>query len=479
MKKLISLVLIVVLLLGAVMGLTACVDPFDGITVEFYSTMGADLKAVCDEAIGRFQAIFPGIRIKHESIGSYDDVRDQIATELSVGAEPNIAYCYPDHIALYNMAEAVQTLDDFINSTENTGDKFKATEPQPIGLTQEQIDDFIPGYYQEGKEFGDGLMYSLPLSKSTEVLYYNKTFFDKHKLTVPTTWTEMKAVCAEIKKIEKNSIPLGYDSESNWFITMTEQLGTPYTSATGTKYLFNTAANREFVKEFREWSDAGYVTTKEIFGGYTSDAFKKADGEVGKSYMSIGSSAGASHQRPTKGADGAYPFDVGITTIPQAKSLDPDHAEYDAEYQGKVISQGPSLTIFKRDNQDELLATWLFARFLTTDVRFQASFSMASGYVPVLKSVADNEVYADWMATADGGDGITALSAKVCMDQADYYYTSPAFHGSSKARDEVGTLIQSALVNTIPSGQTVDKFLEDLFAKAVANCEYSAPSPTA
>lgn len=479
MKKLISLVLIVVLLLGAVMGLTACEPPFDGITVEFYSTMGGNLQAVLNEAIGRFEATFPGIRIKHETLGKYDDVRDQIATELSVEGQPNMAYCYPDHVALYNMAEAVQTLDEFINSTETTGDKFKATSPQPIGLTQEQIDDFIPGYYQEGKEFGDGLMYSLPLSKSTEVLYYNKTFFEANSLKVPTTWTEMEDVCRKIKALRPNSIPLGYDSESNWFITMTEQLNTPYTSATGTKYLFNTAANKAFVKQFRAWADAGLLTTQAILGGYTSDAFKKAEGEAGKTYMSIGSSAGASYQRPDKTPEGTYPFDVGITTIPQAKSMVADHPEYDAEYEGKVISQGPSITIFKKADPDEVLATWLFTRFLTTDIRFQASFSMASGYVPVLKSVADNEVYAEFLADANGGDGITALSAQVCMAQADYYYTSPAFNGSSIARDEVGALIQSALVNKIPAGGTIDTLLDQLFAKAVANCEYAAPSPKA
>ena len=46
----------------------------------------------------------------------YDDVRDQISTEITVGAQPNIAYCYPDHVAMYNLAQAVQTLDSYIDS---------------------------------------------------------------------------------------------------------------------------------------------------------------------------------------------------------------------------------------------------------------------------------------------------------------------------------------------------------------------------
>ncbi len=104
---------------------------------------------------------------------------------------------------------------------------------ETFGLTQEQKDDFISAYYEEGRQFGDGKMYTLPMSKSTEVLYYNKTFFDANGLTPPTTWDEMEELCNKIVEIDSSCIPLGYDSENNWFITMTEQLKTPYTSATG------------------------------------------------------------------------------------------------------------------------------------------------------------------------------------------------------------------------------------------------------
>jgi multiple sugar transport system substrate-binding protein len=299
-------------------------------------------------------------------------------------------------------------------------------------------------------------MYTLPMSKSTEVLYYNKTFFEANGLTVPTTWDELEAVCAKIKEIDPNSIPLGYDSEANWFITMTEQYGSPYTSATGDHFLFNNDTNKEFVKRFREWYKKGYLTTQEIYGSYTSGLFVSTD-EV-KSYMSIGSSAGATHQRP-KMVDGVYPFDVGIATIPQVDASNP-----------KVISQGPSLCIFQKANPQEVIASWLFVKFLTTTVEFQAEFAMASGYVPVLKSVGEHPVYADFIAKADGGNNIAALSAKVCVEQADAYYTSPAFNGSSTARDQVGLLLQKCLVD--PS-EDVDSMVDKAFKDAIIACEES------
>ena len=430
---------------------------YDGseVTIKFYHTMGQNLTDVLDPYIAEFNKIYPNITINHQQVGGYPDVLAQISTEITVGNQPNIAYCYPDHVATYNISKAVYPLDSLIDSMEVAvrGDGTK----EIMGLSQKQINDFIEGYYNEGKEFGDGKMYTLPLSKSTEVLYYNVDFFNKHGLTPPTTWDEMEALCARIKEIDPDCIPLGYDSEANWFITMCEQLDTPYTSATGDHFLFNTQENRDFVKRFRTWFEKGYVTTQTIYGAYTSGLFTSQDAQ--KSYMSIGSSAGATKQRPVKDNSGNYPFEVGITTIPQANPAEP-----------KVISQGPSLCIFDKANKQEVYASWLFMKFLTTNIDFQAEFSMASGYVPVLKSVAQNEVYkTQFLDKANGGDYVAALSAKVCLAQADAYYTSPAFNGSSVAREEVEALMKNCFTTETTD---VDAKIKELFEAAVKKCEY-------
>ena len=477
MKRIVAMLLMIVMLMSL---LTACggttatpteqpteapaaevalpeVPAYDGSEVEivFYNTMGANLSTVLEAYIVEFNKLYPNIKVTSTNVGNYDDCRDQISTEITVGNQPNIAYCYPDHVALYNLAKAVATLDKYIESETVVTRADGTTEI--LGLTDEQVADFIEGYYNEGKQFGDGLMYTLPLSKSTEVLYYNKTFFEENNLTVPTTWDEMEAVCAQIKAIDPNSIPLGYDSESNWFITMCEQQKSPYTSATGDHFLFDNEQNHAFVKKFNEWYNKGYVTTQTLYGAYTSGLFTTLEGV--KSYMSIGSSAGATYQRPAA-VDGAYPFDVGIATIPQVDAANP-----------KVISQGPSLCIFQKSNPQEVIASWLFVKFLTTNVEFQAEFAMASGYVPVLKSVSENPVYAEFIANADGGNYISALSAKVCLAQADAYYTSPAFNGSSEARSQVGALLTKCLALT---DGDIDAQIAEAFADAVAECEYAS-----
>ena len=277
---------------------------YDGseVTITFSHTMNATYQGVLDKYIAKFNEMYPNITVEHTQVGGYDEVRDQIKTELTAGNQPDIAYCYPDHVALYNVAKAVVPLNSFIDSTIEVTDALG--NKTVLGLTAEQIADFIPGYYAEGAVFDNaGTMYTMPMSKSTEVLYYNKTFFDANGLSVPTTWDEMEALCKKILEIDPDCIPLGYDSEANWFITMCEQYNSPYTSSQRGKYfLFNNDQNKAFVKEFRSWYEAGYLTTQELYGGYTSGLFTELTDK--NSYMSIGSTGGSMHQRPEATDDG-------------------------------------------------------------------------------------------------------------------------------------------------------------------------------
>ena len=474
MKRIVSMILLLAMVFALALSATSCnfgkknnqaadfVMPeggYDGsaVTIKFYHSMGAELRDILNTAIEDFNKIYPNITVEHESYGDYNGVRDQIKTQIAVGNQPNIAYCYPDHVALYNDAGAVQTLDVFI-------------EDENVGFTQAQLDDFIEGFYNEGKTFGDGKMYTIPLSKSTEVLYYNKTFFEKHNLKVPTTWEEMEAVCRQIRAIDDTSIPLGYDSESNWFITMCEQYGSPYTTASGDEnFLFDNAKNKEFVKMFRQWYKDKLVITQELSGGYTSALFtgnkssstSKEEQKVPEGtrcYMCIGSTGGATYQQPTI-TNEVPEFEVGLAPIPQVDKNNP-----------KVITQGPSLCIFKKDNPQEVIASWLFVKFLTTDITFQASVSMNNGYAPVIKSVQENEIYADFLASASTIN-ITAYAAKAALEQQEAYYSSAVFNGSSVARDQVGLLIQKCF--TLPD-EGIDAAIDKAFDDAIAECKYQA-----
>ena len=475
-KKIIALLMSVVLLIG-ICSMSGCgksgnkgnafVVPEGGfnlnepVEITFAHTMNQQLQGVLDMAIADFNKIYPNITIKHSQYGGWGEINGQINTEITGDTQPNIAYCYPDHVAMYNLAKAVVVLDNLIDSDVAVGDTGEI-----IGLTQAQKDDFIKAYYDEGKVYGDGMMYTMPLNKSTEALFYDKDFFEQHNLKVPTTWDEMWQVCEQIKKIDPDCYPLGRDSDDNWFITMCEQMNSGYTSTEkGNEYQFNNAENKAMVKMLRENYQKGYFTTQDIFGKYTSNLFVAPQGQK-RCYMCIGSTGGTKNQLSNiNSTDGSFRFEVGVAPIPQVDTNNK-----------KVISQGPNLCILQgnKTTDQQILASWLFVKFLCTDVVFQGSMSMMQGYMPVINSAINNQAYSEWLNNANGKENLVAAGVKLGMElaaQDGYYFVSPAFKGSSQARDEVGELLVKCLTKEAGSDAELDAYIDQFFAEAIDNCE--------
>lgn len=194
--------------------------------------------------------------------------------------------------------------------------------------------------------------------------------------------------------------------------------------------------------------------------------------------MCIGSSGGSSYQVPNQVKDpvtGAttYAFEAGVAQIPQVDVNKP-----------KVISQGPSLVLFnqvrlaklkKEDTklaEQEQAAAWLFAKFLTTKVELQAGFSTTNGYAPVIKSAEENEYYKAWLNKANGYANLQAACVKQALAQKDAYYISPAFVGSSRARKQVGYLLQTCFVKSNIGNQSVAEFIQNAFKTTISELEY-------
>ena len=108
---------------------------YDGseVTIKFAHTMGAKLQEVLNYHIGEFNAIYPNIHIEHSSYGGWGDIAGQINTEMAADNQPNIAYFYPDHVAMYNLAKSVVILDDLIQSEVTVTDANGNSEV--LGLT--------------------------------------------------------------------------------------------------------------------------------------------------------------------------------------------------------------------------------------------------------------------------------------------------------------------------------------------------------
>ncbi len=428
-------------------------DTTTPVTVTFWHTMGKEIKEVLSQAVTAFRQVYPNVTINHEQIGGYNDVRSQIITNIPSKGYPTMAYCYDDHVALYNEAQITVPLNNLMSDSKyGFGGSDIKFDNAP------KSDDIISGFRTSTSTFGDGNVYTTPFLRSTEALFYNKTFFTEHNLTVPTTWDELWDTCKKIKEIDPKSTPLGYDSDSNFFITLAESYGYDYTTASGSKvsdhFLFNNEGMRGLMKDLKGYYDKGYFTTQGIYGGYTNTLLTDVSLES-RAYMTVGSTAGAKYQ---VNADGA--FETGVAALPHGKNV-------------KTISQGPSLVYFTKSNSQETLAAWLFTQYLLTPT-VQAAFALASGYLPVTTPATQAQAYQDFLAGAAGTvTGIAALSTKQALAQQASYFTSPVFIGSSVARDEVGSLVSNIMQKTT-AGATLDDQIKTYFEAAVEECVYQS-----
>lgn len=458
MKKFLGILLIIAVVIPCCMAMfTGCNEPTDyEHTIVFYSSQGDALQQITAAAIASFEAKYPGWKVQHIQAGGYDDVRDKVISDLQAGEQPDIAYCYADHVASYLQTEKVVDLNTLITSTATV--KGSDGVDYPVGYTAEEVADFIEGFYKEGfaSNYGDYQTYNytdesiltLPFVKSTELMFYNKDALDALNLQPAKTWDELWAQCDVLRTKYPTATPLGYDSEANWFITMCQQNGWGYTSASAPHYLFNNADTAAWLAELNEYYSKGYITTQETYGAYTSALFTKGVEDGGLVYC-IGSSGGASHQDPGK------TFKWGIAPIPGSKLED-------NSINSSAISQGPSFVMlepgFDVTNADEKkVMTFLFMKEML-DPAFQAAFASASGYNPSRKSTYEDELYIEHLEGSD----ITAVAAVVARSMTDRFFTSPAFEGSSVARVQVGNV----LLYSLDGRKSPQKALAD----AVSNC---------
>lgn len=462
----------------ACMSLTSCAEKDSAHTITFYTSMGDKLLGTLDVAKKQFAEKFPGWQVEVVNPGGgYDGTRSAIVGDLQANAQPDLAYCYADHVAQYLVTGKVTNMANYINNTNKLtvnvkeGDEYVSkTYDEIVGYTSDEISDFVEGYYQEGfasnyanfSKYGYNAtdILTVPFQKSTEILYYNATalielgYYTEDKETgkktavAPTTWDELWEVCRVAKNKWPNSTPLGYDSESNWFITMCEQNGWGYTSATDPYYLFNNEGAANWLGELNGYFNEKLFTTQEIYGAYSSNLFTKG-AETG-SILSIGSSGGASHQDPgTK-------FKWGVAPIPGS-------VQEDGSVVHKAISQGPSLVMFRTASgnaEEKELMTWEFVKILL-DPEFQAKFAGTSGYMPSRKSSYEVDYYKEALKDDSNIVVATVLCAKTMVDS---YFTSPAFQGSSTARTQVG----SALVYAVMGTKTPQAALRDAAKKCGA-----------
>ena len=453
-------------------------DESKKVTITFWAKNDSNKTqaAIYKKAIEDFQAIYPNVTVNLRLYTDYGKIYNDVLTTISTRTTPNVCITYPDHIATYMTGEkVVVSLEELARDPDYGlgGEKLKFDGP-----SQEEI---VPQFLAECRI--GGVLYALPFMRSTEACYVNKTFVEKlgYELPEVLTWdfvwevSEAATAKGEDGKFLVNGqdklIPFIYKSTDNMMIQMLRQLDAGYVTADGEIQLFN-ETTKALLYTIGEHAKTRAFSTFKI-SSYPGNWLN-----AGQCIFAVDSTAGATWMGAEAPLLDIPPeqlveFETAVLPIPQ---FDPENP--------KMISQGPSVCIFYKDDPQEVLASWLFTQFLLTNDT-QIAYSETEGYVPVTLKAQQDPAYQEYLARA-GEDNrehyrVKIEAAKLLMANTANTFTTPVFNGSTSVRDAAGLLIEN-VCKAQRRNQTVDEaFMEKLRSEVCSlyQLKPSAPGWTA
>ena len=476
MKKFVSLTLLFTLLLTLLTGCHGSVEKsafqipeeFDtsrNYEITFWAKNDTNMTQVSiyEQAIADFQTLYPNITVNLRLYTDYGRIYNDVITNIATNTTPNVCITYPDHIATYlTGTNSVVPLDDlFADERYGLGGSALLFDSP----TQEEI---VPQFLSECKL--DGCYYAIPYMRSTECCYVNRTFVEALGYELPETltwdfiWEVSEAALAQspdgtyLVNGQKVMIPFIYKSTDNMMISMLKQLDAGYSTAAGDIQLFNDTT-RELLYTVAEHAGTGAFSTFKI-SSYPANFLN-----AGQCIFAIDSTAGATWMGSDAplidiAEDKLVQFDIEVMTIPQFDTSDP-----------KMISQGPSVCIFNKEDSQEVLASWIFTQYLlTNDV--QIAYSQTEGYVPVTTKAQQSAEYQDYLSRA-GQDNdlyyqVKLDATQLLLDNIGNTFTTPVFNGSASLRDAAGQLIENSAKSARRKQEINDEYFDQLYADMIS-----------
>ncbi len=408
------------------------------------------------KAIEDFESYYPNIKVNLKAYTDYRNIYNDVITNIATNTTPNVCISYPDHIATYMTGEnVVLPLDALIDDTDYGlgGAKVKFDS-----VKKEEV---IPKFLEEGKI--GGVQYALPYMRSTEACYVNVDMVHKLGFELPEvlTWDFIWEVSeAAMEKDadgnfklngQKVLIPFIYKSTDNMMIQVLKQLDAGYSTPAGDILLFNDQT-KGFLYEVSKHALTRSFSTFAI-SGYPGNFLN-----AGQCIFAVDSTAGATWMGSDAPLQDIHEskkvkFTTEVYPVPQ---FDPEHP--------KMISQGPSVCIFNKEDNGEVLASWLFAQFLlTNDV--QTAYSQTEGYIPVTSKAHNLPEYQDYLNRA-GEDtlhyDVKIKAAKLLLANIDNTFVTPVFNGSASLRDAAGSLIEETTKSTRRKAVIDEAYMEKL-----------------
>lgn len=379
-------------------------DKFDLLVTEFNDTVGADM----------------GIVVEAQSYGDVNELADAVfdSANKEIGAMPmpDIFAAYPDNAFRINKVSELINLKEYFSDDE-------------LGEIREE-------FLTEGMFDSQQSLKILPIAKSTENLYVNKTYWDEFsaatgaRLEDLATWEGIAKTAEEYYKYSGKAF-FGIDGNANYMLVSAMQLGEELFVVEGDTVRLNFSednAYRIWVNYYIPYINGYFAKT----GRFSSD-----DARTGLVATYVGSTAGASYF-PSEVAKGDVYVPVDVITLPYP---------YFNGSKAYAVQQGAGMCISKSDDAHEYAASVFLKWFI--DLPQNTEFAVSTAYLPVKSQALNADSILAEMSSEDISNSAVKKSIVTTMDMLKTHslYGNKPFKGSY----EVRCIIETHLLDRVKS----------------------------
>ena len=214
--------------------------------ITFWNQGDAAVKKFSEQVVSTFEAANPGVKVALE-VTPNEGYKTAIQVSMSANKQPDV----------------------FFNWNGEASAKFvrdgKTLDITSLGAAR--WDKVLPAALMQGYAI-DGKVYGVPISRHTAYFFYNKAFFEKHKLPQPTTMAGLREVCKAVRKADPKAIPIVLGGKEPWtinhYISMLFARAVPadlraadYALKSATEKLFSDPGYDQALSELVALKDAG------------------------------------------------------------------------------------------------------------------------------------------------------------------------------------------------------------------------------
>lgn len=410
-------------------------NPSRPITITVWHYYNGNIKDKFDSLVDKFNetiGVERGIVVEAKSHGDVQQLADSVydAANKTIGSEvmPDIFAAYPDNAYRVNKISELVDLEAY--------------------FSQDELKEYRKEFLEEGLFGTDGKLRIMPIAKSTEILYLNKTYWDYFSKDTGAsledlgTWEGIVRTAEKYKNYSGKAF-IGIDGNANYIILASMQLGAEIYTYSENKAKLNFSRDTAY----KIWQNYYIPYLKGYFvktGRFSSD-----DAKTGTVLAYTGSTAGSAYfpKQVSFSQKEVYPIDVVTLPYPYFENGKP-----------YAIQQGAGMCITKSDKAHEY-ASALFLKWFT-DKEQNIDFAVSTSYFPVKNEALVGNKILPLLDETQGSNENIKKSINTTLKMLDSYtlYGNRPFDGSYDMR----VLLENHLFNF------VQRDLETLKARVAA-----------